>query len=182
MTELVGAAASRSSRRASGYPTVLVVAHNPFTWSLSNGTTLSSLFRGWPKDRLAQVFIPFAHPVAPMFDVCERFWALTPTGLQRLEPKAGHPTETLYETYGPARWARQRIGASQSLLKIAYPARELLYSLPHLLRGAELEQIRRFAPDVVFSTLGTLCCCNLTLRLADQLDCAIVPFVTDDWL
>ena len=58
------------------FPRVLVVSHNPFHLEFhSNSLTLSSLFQGWPKDRIAPhaAYIPLrpTSEIEPMFDVCD---------------------------------------------------------------------------------------------------------------
>ena len=39
------------------YPKVLVISHNPFSTKQNNGKTLSAFFEGWPKDKIAQLFL-----------------------------------------------------------------------------------------------------------------------------
>ena len=56
------------------YPRILVISHNCFSKTDSNGRTLSHFFSGWPKDRLAQFYIQDAWPD---FDVCENFFRVT---------------------------------------------------------------------------------------------------------
>ncbi len=53
------------------YPKVLVIAHNPFSDIQNNGKTLSAFFEGWPKDRIAQLYLT---PDEPSFTVCENFY------------------------------------------------------------------------------------------------------------
>ena len=56
------------------YPKVLVVSHNPFSDSQNNGKTLSSFFEGWPKEKIAQIYLT---PDIPDDTVCERFYRIT---------------------------------------------------------------------------------------------------------
>ena len=53
------------------YPRVLVLSNNSFSKSNSNGRTLGNLFRGWPKERVAQFFISSD---GPDFDVCDNYY------------------------------------------------------------------------------------------------------------
>lgn len=56
------------------YPRVLVIAHNPFSDTQNNGKTLSAFFNGWPKDKLAQIYLT---PDKPDYTVCENFFRIT---------------------------------------------------------------------------------------------------------
>lgn len=55
------------------YPRVLVISNNSFSKSNSNGRTLGSLFKGWPKDKLAQFCISTD---SPDFDVCNNYFCV----------------------------------------------------------------------------------------------------------
>lgn len=55
-------------------PKVLVISHNPFSDTQNNGKTLSAFFKGWPKDKIAQLYLTL-----DKFDttVCEKFYRIT---------------------------------------------------------------------------------------------------------
>jgi glycosyltransferase involved in cell wall biosynthesis len=57
-----------------GYPNVLVVSHNSFSDTLNNGKTLSSLFKNWPKENLAQLYF---WPELPDVTTCYNFFRIT---------------------------------------------------------------------------------------------------------
>lgn len=56
------------------YPRVLVIGHNPFSDTQNNGKTLSAFFNGWPKDKIAQIYLT---PDKPDYTVCERYFRIT---------------------------------------------------------------------------------------------------------
>ena len=56
------------------YPRVLVISHNPFSDTQNNGKTLSAFFSGWPKDKIAQLYLT---PDKPDFTICEKFYRIT---------------------------------------------------------------------------------------------------------
>ena len=58
------------------FPRVLVISHNCFSQTDSNGRTLGNFFAGWPKECLAQFYIQSAWPD---FDVCDNFFRVTDT-------------------------------------------------------------------------------------------------------
>ncbi|HET6230005.1 MAG TPA: hypothetical protein VFE05_08050 [Longimicrobiaceae bacterium] len=163
------------------YPRVLVVAANPFSRRSNNGLTMTSLFEGWPKDRLAQVFVPFVTPAPPEFDVCSRYWALTPRGLKRVEETV--PVEALPGRPSKLRNFAVRLATESRLApRIAQPLREMVYSRPGLLDGPEMAEIEAFEPDLIFSTLGSLGQLRQVERLSERLGVPVVPFFTDDWI
>lgn len=53
------------------YPKVLVISNNSFSLSNSNGRTLGQLFKGWPKDKLAQFCITTD---GPDWDICDNYF------------------------------------------------------------------------------------------------------------
>ncbi|WP_338655183.1 glycosyltransferase [Sporosarcina psychrophila] len=53
---------------------MLVVSHNCFSESGSNGRTLANLFYNWPKESLAQFYISSE---VPDFDMCENYFRIT---------------------------------------------------------------------------------------------------------
>lgn len=56
------------------YPKVLVISHNCFSNTHNNGKTLSSFFKGWPKEKLAQMYF---WGELPDYDVCENYYRVT---------------------------------------------------------------------------------------------------------
>lgn len=56
------------------YPRVLVVANNSFSKTDNNGRTLSNLFIGWPREKLAQFCISTD---GPNYEVCNNYYCVT---------------------------------------------------------------------------------------------------------
>jgi hypothetical protein len=54
------------------YPRLLIVSHNPFSL-INNGKTFTALFKGWPKDNIAQLYLSTD---VPDFSVCHKFFQL----------------------------------------------------------------------------------------------------------
>jgi len=55
------------------FPRVLVISNNCFSLSESNGRTLGSIFYGWHKEKLAQVFI---NAKDPNWDLCINYYCI----------------------------------------------------------------------------------------------------------
>ena len=167
-------------------PRVLVVAHNPFSWQHNNGLLLSSLFQGWPPDRLAQIYVPTLTAIPPARDICATYWKLTLRGLvadpggrgEAPEPPADEPSRG----ESPVRRALVRATRGRRVQAAAEPVREWLYGRASLLRGGAIDEVRAFRPDVILSTLGSLSMVHIARRLGRDLSVPVVPFVTDDWI
>jgi glycosyltransferase involved in cell wall biosynthesis len=179
------------TRSEEKYPRVLVIAHSPFNETRNNGITLSNLFRGWPRDRIAQIYFPFATPIVPEFTVCERYWAVTPAAILRglvgksINGEVGPavPAERAPRAFSRGALGRfaQSLGRSQPAIDLLEPARDLLFSLPTVLSDEARQWVRDFNPDVIYSILGSVPAMDITVDLADMLGVPVVPHVTDDW-
>lgn len=62
------------------YKKLLIISHNCLSKNGSNGRTLSNYLRGWPKDKIAQLYI---HPEQPDFDICEDYFCLTDSSVAK---------------------------------------------------------------------------------------------------
>ena len=60
------------------YTSVLLISHNPFNMTLNNGKTFSSLFTGWDKNSIAQLYF---HNTMPDFSICNNFFNITDESL-----------------------------------------------------------------------------------------------------
>lgn len=56
------------------YCKVLIISNNAFSLTKNNGKTLSSLFKGWPEEKIAQLYF---YPEAPDFSICKNFFRIT---------------------------------------------------------------------------------------------------------
>lgn len=161
------------------FPRVLFitpVAFNPFT---GGGATFSSLFAGWPKDRLATIHND-ADPTTN--DVCENYYVLGPAELDFIEP------------FG---WLRRRRRSSPQianavtddtppsppgmidkirhfLLRDSIPERSRL--TPELHRW-----IADFRPDVIYTILGSNGMMALIENIRATFDLPLVVHIMDDW-
>lgn len=56
------------------YKKLLVISHNCFSKTGSNGRTLANYLMGWPKEKIAQMYI---HLEYPDFDICDRYYCIS---------------------------------------------------------------------------------------------------------
>lgn len=162
------------------YPRVLVLAHTPFSSDRGNGATMTNLFRGWPADRLLQLYIPFVSERPPSYDVCQEFWKLTPKGASLDQPQAKVSSKG-----GPKKFLRRALLAIKDKKAVRYFVpyfREQAYARPTLVEGDFEKRIRSFQPDLIYTTLGSLTLTLLSRELGQKLSVPVVPHIFDDFL
>ena len=168
------------------YPRVLVVNGDPFCKSSATGLTMINLFRGWPEDRLAQVF---TSAFSADFGVCTNFWRLPP--LAMVSHKQGYRVAlqpaTVTTQIGPQ--GANCLGNPVSAKPLAPwlggwmrdVGREAMELLPYQLSEVFWRWIKEFDPDVVYSYFGSIRIMRLAYQVADRLEVPIVPHFMDDW-
>ena len=174
------------------YPRVLVVDACPFNRNRNTGILKSSMFEGWPKDRLAA--IDYSN-MQPGFDVCDQYWRLTKTDIMRglvgLSPTAGplaKPPNVEGSPFDPAvafkYEGRPLIEQQLSFLSanLRTSIGELMFSLPSVLSSSLRRWIAKFRPDVVFSIAGSLAMLRTIARISAWRKIPLVLFFTDDWV
>jgi glycosyltransferase involved in cell wall biosynthesis len=157
----------------------LVVGHTPFGRTTGTVITLSNLFGGWPRDRVAQIHTA---AVAPSVEVCERYFRFQPHD-------AGYYAKRLlgWDTDSPGQAtpaiAALRAGADRrpalaGLLGAVCAAAD---TGPFRISPDFRAWIRDFRPDVVYSMLGSVRLMKVAVAVAETCDVPLVPHFTDDW-
>lgn len=172
------------------YPKILVVNHDPFNTERNNGMTMSNLFRGWPKDRLAQVYLS---QIAPSFDVCCRYWKISEGGVIRgtfrmppisvvEETRNGNAEDFLIVEPGKSLLRRYLSRIARKISpRHAEPLREVFFRLPAVISKPMLSWIREFQPDAIYSMMGTSHMLRLAVKLSEEFNIPFIPHFTDDW-
>lgn len=153
--------------------------------------TMSNLFEGWPKDRLAQIFVVTITNIPPAYDVCERYWKISPVsclmslaGIRRNGALTQREETNLAEAHQNAPWWYKWLMHLNRRTKIgvcAEPIREKLFK-PSVLFSRELKLwIQSFKPDVIYTMLGSLHMINLVKAISKEYAIPVVPHFTDDW-
>jgi glycosyltransferase involved in cell wall biosynthesis len=162
-------------------PRVLIIGGLPFGDSSGTTITLSNLFRGWPKERLAQIYLAEAQPSS---SICDNYFYVSP----RHAPLQYYPARLLgWNGRGSARGtpviatltsARERSRMIDGLYSQWYAATDLSPVLtPTGLREWALD----YKPDLVYSMLGNVRLIKLATRIARACSVPLLPHFTDDW-
>lgn len=166
-------------------PKILVVNGEPFNDLTATGITMSNLFRGWPKERLLQIY---TSNVSPNLDLCPNNIRLSSRNLKPFSFFCGQFSAGLRSkgmtTLGPlANNSDVTPVIPQRLLKMVRKSVvPFLDFLPYQLNGKDLKTIREFKPDVVYSMLGSIRLVRLVDSLAKQFEIPVVPHFMDDWI
>ena len=157
------------------YPKVLVISNNSFSLSNSNGRTLGLLFKGWPKDKLAQFCITTD---GPDWDICDNYFCapdrqvmkrtLTLRGVKRNNLKE-------YQTSTSIPKAKRIKRTSIKSL-----ARHFMWRLGIWRRGAFNSWVATFSPEIVIIQSGdTAFTHDLARNIANQYQAKLVFFNTE---
>ena len=157
------------------YPKVLVISNNSFSLSNSNGRTLGLLFKGWPKDKLAQFCITTD---GPDWVVCDNYFCasdrqvmkrtLTLRGVKRNDLKEYQTSTSIPKT------KRIKRTPIKSLV------RHFMWRLGIWRRGDFNSWVAAFSPEIVIIQSGdTAFTHDLARGIANQYQAKLVFFNTE---
>ena len=162
------------------FPRVLFVTPVAFNPHAGGGATFASLFRDWPKDRLATIH----NDRSPSpDDVCENYFVLGPQELDFILPfnvlrrhgrEIRHSDTVTLPASQNAPRARWIDAAREFVLGDSIPERARL--TPQLARWIE-----DFRPQVIYTILGSNGMMSLIEQIRGRFDLPIVVHIMDDW-
>lgn len=160
------------------YPRLLVLSNNSFSKSNSNGRTLGSLLKGWPKDKIAQFCISSD---GPDFDVCENYYCVTDADVLRsfrhLTPaKRRKPCDNVSATED----IRNVGGIKKTTITMF--ARNILWSLG-IWKGREFDEwMSDFTPEVILLQNGdSFFMHRLALKMSQRTGAKLAIFNTEGY-
>ena len=169
------------------YPRVLLVNSEPISKRYATGITMGNLFRGWPRDRIAQIYCDNSIPDE---SICDKSWHMEihdlnmPGWLRKIiiaKRKQKYQAVTQDKPAQPDTiCAGDMKTAVVRILKSAF-LRSLNFSSYRI--SQELDAwIREFKPDIIYSTLGNLNMLKLVQDISGSLMVPVVPHFMDDWI
>lgn len=169
------------------FPRVAIVSANPLRPDASNGILMGSLFGGWPRDRLAQIYFRVLANHPPHSGACDEFRMIDMCGRVH-RPTSTHGDEaTAVERPAamPAAPPRRR-SVSQALelrprlgngLKLV---QEAWYGGPWIGRALR-RQLHALQPDIVYALLGRYHLTKITYLACRDLRLPLYVHVADDF-
>ncbi len=163
------------------YPKVTILSCTPLCGDRSNGMLMSSLFRGWPKDRLSQIYFRQLVKHRPHFDVCDDFSAIELCGrVRRSHELRIPPTESVDQIQESRQQLVRRAMQSPRLFRSLKLLQESWQAFSWL--GDSLyRDLRRRRPDIVYGLLGNFGLTRLITAVCRRLEIPYFVHVTDDF-
>lgn len=165
------------------YPKVLIISHNLYDNNNNIGKTLVSLFEGWPKNKLAQLYF---RNDKPTFQYCEEYYCITDKEVFRSvitlrKNKAGralsknsilHISATEESLYQVGNYRKPIVSLS----------RDLMWELSGWKTNALNEWLKNIAkPDVILFVPNDYCLAyNIALYVIQFTHKPVIPFYMDD--
>jgi glycosyltransferase involved in cell wall biosynthesis len=176
---------------AGEYPRTLILGPT-FDWVTGGGITLTNLFQGWPAERLAVAsFDPVEVRPAPAvyqyrLGVAERRWIGPLKFAGAMDVAEGGPVEPVANGVASSGAAAGSGGRLRPLAKKAFHGVIGLLGSDEYLRPIRPSErlvawARSFAPDLLYTQLGTWGMTSLALELAAALNVPTVLHMMDDW-
>ena len=168
------------------FPRVLVVTPQAFNNVTGGGVTMSNLFRGWPKDRLACLH---TDSVPPATDVCERVYDLNVADVtKRFVPRwlqKRFQARPVAATAGatPTGAGDSRPGLPRRVLQ---RVRDFLFGGDSIPETIDLSDplrawIDAFRPDILYTPLGDNALADFIETVRVRWNLPLVIHVMDDW-
>ena len=177
--------------QSTDFPRVLVVGPEPFNYEWGVGITISNLFTGWPKDRLACL-----HPtgIPPDDTICEHHYGFDSRNLEwPLVPRL------LTGVFNKDRAGSSANGTSVSSSANSSPsmkgASRMGGRIKQALGGSGVGCLRRvrlsedvkdwvvkYQPDLIYCSVTNLTDIEWVLSVAKLTQAAIVTHTLDDWI
>lgn len=163
------------------YPKTTIVACTPICGDRSNGMLMSSLFRGWPKDKLSQIYFRQLVKHRPHFDVCEDFSAIELSGRVRtsaeLRPqRTGRAIQPATTNPSLLRKALQHPAMHRGLKFV-----QECWQAHSWLRHSLVRELAARKPDVVYALLGNYGLTSILTETCDHLGIPYYVHITDDF-
>lgn len=133
------------------FPKVLIISHNCFSESGSNGRTLANFFRGYPTERLAQFYI---YNEMPSSDVCCNYYRVTDKDALKslISFKCG--TKIDLKEQPDIQNGNVVKYKKPNRTPLVYYAREWIWSLGHWNNKRLVDWLNDFSPDIVLFQAG----------------------------
>ncbi|WP_312370246.1 hypothetical protein [Lachnoclostridium sp.] len=139
---------NRYDKKMNSVPKVLVISGNCFSTQKNNGKTLGNIFKNWPKEKLAQLYI---YPEFPNSNVCNNYFRITDTeslkSLLKHNEKCGGVVQLRHEQEDNTKAIVYK--SNWKNWHISRFAREFIWIGVHWKDGL-LNWVNDFKPDIVF--------------------------------
>lgn len=161
------------------FPKTLIICGEPLNNATATGITITNLFKGWPRDRIAQIYTA---DIQPDESVCQNQFRLSNEDLlvighlQKFTNGRKKRTETISIR------KESPISDSNKASKIRYLLSQGADLIPYKISKELVAWLDKFQPEVIYSTLANIRLSSLAQRISYKYDAPIVPHFMDDWI
>lgn len=162
----------------SQYPRVLIIGSSALDVKSATGITLCSLFSGYPKECISQIYDDVS---APNPEYCSCSYRLSSADIPIIHAlKKIHSGYYLYKRpLSKDNGKSKHGGADNSISKGLLGAMSDVY--PFRLSEHLINWIDAFKPDVIYSPLGNVRWINVVIQVCQRFDLSVIPHFMDDW-
>lgn len=154
-----------------------------------NGILMKSLFQGWPRERLSQIYFPTVETWQPDHSLCADYRSISSWGRVRLLKRSSSqeritpkpPPTRLEEFSGSIRRKVTSLVRQPQWMNWLRPCAELWNATFPLSRLLEC-QLRELQPDCVYALLGNYHLTKNTYLACSRLNLPLYTHVTDDFV
>ena len=163
------------------YPRILVICYHGLNYKSATGIVFSNLFEGWPQHALAQIY---CEAEAPDTKICPTAMRLSVenvpvdrvirklAGRKIVQQMGPSPQQQFNEADGTASAFRLRLRSAAAAWADIAP-----YRMDQNVR----QWVHDFAPQLIFTNLGSIRQMRLARTIAAQEKIPIVSYFNDDW-
>lgn len=176
----------KNKNEDSRYPRVLIISHNCFSLSGSNGRTLGTFFEGYPKEKLAQLFIVDEYPD---WDLCSRYYRITDKDIIKSIVTCTNPGSDM--RYFVAEKNNENVsygepadGFLQKMKKSTFSLlfREWIWACPIWKKNKLHEWVKEFKPEIILFQAGNLgYLCELSKKIAENIHIPLIVYNSEGY-
>lgn len=150
---------------------------------------MMSLFRGWPINKLAQIY---TYPIVPDAEICEitqRIF-ISPQKISNILRRTSFSQKTVGRKKPPGKSGLFVVSACAGVKpgfkyrlrdKIVSRLRPVAFLMPYKLSDELVTFINDFQPEVIYSMLYDVEIMSLVIDISDRFGLPVVPHFMDDW-
>lgn len=160
------------------YPKVLVFSNNSFSKSSANGRTLGNLFKGWPKENLAQFCISTN---GPDFNLCDNYYCISDKSALRAFLSFTVPRRTIFEN-SKANFSQPDSFKRNPKTPFRMLIRNAVWSFCRWKSDSLLKWIYDFSPNIIVVMSGdSFFFLNMARNISESLKVPLVIFNTEGY-
>jgi len=161
------------------YPKVLIINGEPFNKQSATGITMSNLFRGWPQEKIAQVY---SSNITPDNSICQNNWHLGLNNLIGINQLMRRQTACPGGKISSKSKEIKTINLKPRFEFFRKQMRPWLDLIPYRIDDEFWQWLYEYRPEVIYTLLGNIRLTNLVNRISEKLTLPVVPHFMDDWL